>query len=117
MKRPIAVICIMILLISALCFSGCSTGDSALDGKYRMTEMIDGPLDITADQLDYEVGMTISGNTATISGLAGANIAKDLTVNAGARTLTWEDGSISHYTLDGNKLTLEGGMTLIFEKQ
>lgn len=117
MKKTIAVICIMILLISAVCFSGCNTGDSALDGKYRMTEMIDGPLDITADQLDYEVGMTISGNTATVSGLAGANISTDLTVNAGAKTFTWEDGSISHYTLDGNKLTLEGGMTLIFEKQ
>lgn len=120
MKKAVSVLCTVVLLALILCLAGCgdnADSGSALDGKYRMTEMTDGPLHITADQLDYEVILEISGDTATLKGLSGAEVTSTFTVDAGAHTFKWEDGSESTFELEGKKLTVEGSVSMTFEKQ
>ena len=121
MKKVVSVLCTVVLLALMLCLVGCGdnadSGESGLDGKYRMTEMTDGPLHITADQLDYEVILEISGDTATLKGLSGAEVTSTFTVDAGAHTFKWEDGSESTFTLEGKKLTVDGSVAMTFEKQ
>ena len=110
MKRVVSIVCVAVLLFSAVCLAGCG-----MNGTYKLVG--ETYLGYSVNISDANGIMTIDGNTAAFTGVDyisdGAAVVDDKT-----KTFTEADGDTWTYSKDGKRLTLrQNNTTLVFEKQ
>ena len=109
MKRVVAIVCVAVLLFSAMSLAGCG-----MNGTYKLVGQT--YLGVSVNISDVNGIMTIEGNTATFTGVN--EISGGATIDDKAKTITEGDGDTWTYSKDGKRLTLrKNNSTLIFEKQ
>lgn len=119
MKKITALLCAVLLILTA-CLAACSGGGDSADisGTYKLTEMSENGEDMTSFLSllgDEGVILTINGNKATLTMLGEDT---SLSVNTAERSMTAEDGTTQTYTVVDDKIEMESeGTKMVFEKQ
>ncbi len=121
MKKLVSILCIIVTLASVLSLSACGKNNSNpgtdVSGSYKLIEMVVGGESMNEYlELIGDVILEVNGDKATLT--MGEDVT-ELTVDTKAMTFT-ASGSASHFTVDGNTLTMEeksAGTKMVFEKQ